>query len=83
MEVKVSTVEKKWLNTEELSAYAGLSVSTIHTYISREILPFPHYKHGHILRYKISEVDAWLETGKIETKKGKRRAPEKELIQEN
>lgn len=51
----------KLLNTKELSKYLGIAISTIMQY--RVDGTGPNYvKLGHLVRYRISDVEAWLES---------------------
>lgn len=47
------------LSIEELSKYLSIKPKTLYSKVeSGEI---PHYKIGHLIRFKKSEVEAWLE----------------------
>ena len=71
-------VAKKWLNVQELHGYIGLAISTIYTYSSKNLIP--HYKAGHLLRFKIDEIDDWIESGGASTKENE--LEELELLEE-
>jgi excisionase family DNA binding protein len=51
---------KKLLNTKELAEYLGVAVSTIMHYRLNG-RSAPYIKLGHLVRYRIEDVDAWLE----------------------
>ena len=53
---------EKWVNLEEIAAHLGLSKDTIRNYIKKDQIP--HYRIGKQYKFKISEIDAWIESGK-------------------
>jgi len=57
---------REWMNTEQAARYLGCS--TQHLEIGRAKgnrgLP-PYSKQGRMVRYRRSELDAWLETAKV------------------
>ncbi len=56
---------EKWVNLEDVSAHVGLSKDTIRNYIKKEQIPY--YRVGKQYKFKISEIDAWIESGKSAT----------------
>lgn len=63
-----------WMDTEDLAAITGWKKNTIEGKRSRgEDLP-PEYKFGRKIKYKVKEVEAWVES--------KRRVPSSVLIAE-
>ncbi len=57
---------QKLMNTKQLAEYLGIAVSTILQYRADGTGP-QYIKLGHLVRYRQSDVDAWLErksTGK-------------------
>ena len=53
---------EKWVNLEKIAAHTNLSKETIRNYIKREVIPF--HRIGKQYKFKISEIDAWVESGK-------------------
>jgi len=53
--------DEKLLNTKELAEYLGVAVSTIMQYRLDGRGP-TYIKIGHLVRYRIEDVEAWLET---------------------
>ena len=53
---------ERWLNLEEISKHLGVSKDTIRIWIKKETIPF--HKIGRQYKFKISEVDDWVESGK-------------------
>ena len=54
---------EKWVNLEDVAVHLSLSQDTVRTWIKEGKLPF--YKAGKRYKFKISEVDEWVRTGKI------------------
>ena len=54
---------EKWVNLEDVAVHLSLSQDTVRTWIKEGKLPF--YKAGQRYKFKISEVDEWVRTGKI------------------
>ena len=52
---------ERWYNLEEIANHLGVSKDTIRYYIKKGTMPF--YKVGRQYKFKLSEVDAWVESG--------------------
>jgi len=69
--LEVKTVSKeyeemqveKWVNLEDVAEHLSLSQDTVRTWIKEGKLPA--YKAGKRYKFKISEVDEWVRTGRI------------------
>lgn len=59
-DVKVNDVER-WLSLEEISKHLGVSKDTIRIWIKKETIPFR--KIGRQYKFRLSEVDTWVESG--------------------
>lgn len=53
---------ERWLNMEEIANYLGVSRDTIRSWIRKNSIP--NYKVGRQYKFRISEVDAWIKSGK-------------------
>lgn len=62
MNSMTNTEMEKWVNLEEVAEHTGLSKDTIRNYIKRNVIPF--YRIGKQYKFKISEIDRWIESGK-------------------
>ena len=54
---------EKWVNLEDVAEHLSLSQDTVRTWIKEGKLPA--YKAGKRYKFKISEVDEWVRTGRI------------------
>lgn len=52
---------ERWYSLEEISNHLGVSKDTIRAWIKKETIPF--YKVGRQYKFKVSEVDACVESG--------------------
>ena len=53
---------EKWVSLEEIAKHMGLSKDTIRNYIKKGQIPY--YRIGKQYKFKISEIDTWIESGK-------------------
>ena len=54
---------EKWVNLEDIADYLSVSKDTIRAWIKDEKIPF--YKAGKRYKFKISEIDDYVRSGKI------------------
>lgn len=59
-DVTMKEVER-WQSLDEISKHLGVSKDTIRIWIKKETIPF--HKIGRQYKFRISEVDAWVESG--------------------
>ena len=52
---------ERWLSLEEISKHVGCSKDTIRAWRKKDTIPY--HKVGRMYKFKISEVDAWIESG--------------------
>ena len=52
---------ERWLSLEEIAKHVGCSKDTIRAWIKKGTVPY--HKVGRMYKFKISEVDAWIESG--------------------
>ena len=57
---------EKWVNLEDVAEHLSLSQDTVRTWIKEGKLPA--HKAGKRYKFKISEVDEWVRTGRIKDK---------------
>lgn len=57
----VAVTTERWSNLGEIANHIGVSKDTIRSWIKKEAIP--HHKVGRQYKFKISEVDAWVESG--------------------
>ena len=56
-----SSEPERWSGLEEIAQHLGVSKDTIRMWIKKNSIP--HYKIGRQYKFKISEVDSWVESG--------------------
>ena len=61
MDNMITNNTERWSNLEEIANHIGVSKDTIRSWIKKETIP--HHKIGRQYKFKISEVDAWVESG--------------------
>ena len=53
---------ERWYSMKEITAYLGVSRDTVVNWIEKRNMPAA--KIGHLWKFKISEVDAWMKSAK-------------------
>lgn len=53
---------EKWSSLEEIAEHLGVSKDTIRNWIKKDVIPYRRI--GKQYKFKISEVDAWVDSGK-------------------
>ncbi len=54
-------IVERWMSLEEISTHLGVSKDTIRIWIKKDTIPF--HKIGRQYKFRVSEVDAWVESG--------------------
>ena len=60
-ETRILNEPERWLSLEEISKYLGVSKDTVRSWIKKNTIPF--HKVGRQYKFRVSEVDAWIESG--------------------
>lgn len=58
----MSEINEKWSSLEETAEYLGVTKDTIRSWIKKTDIPA--HKVGRLWKFKFSEVDAWVKSGK-------------------
>ena len=58
----MSNEPEKWSSLEEIAEHLGVSKDTIRNWIKKGVIPYRRI--GKQYKFKISEVDAWVDSGK-------------------
>ncbi len=59
----MENMEKRFLGIKQLAEYLGVRESTLYAWVhTRQI---PYYKIGRLVKFKLFEIDRWLEEKKI------------------
>lgn len=53
---------ERWLSLEDIANHIGCSKDTIRNWIKKDTIPY--HKVGRMYKFKISEVDTWINSGK-------------------
>ena len=56
----------RWFSVQEIATYLGVKSETIYTWIENKDMPA--HKVGRLWKFKVSEVDAWVRSGKAAQK---------------
>jgi excisionase family DNA binding protein len=67
MEETKQKQERKWIGVHEVAEYLGLKPSTIYDYVRERRIPHHKIPGSRILKFKLPEIDRWLESCRIET----------------
>lgn len=58
----MSEINEKWSSLEETAEYLGVTKDTIRSWIKKTDIPA--HKVGRLWKFKLSEVDEWVKSGK-------------------
>lgn len=54
-------MDERWLSVEEIAEHLGVSKDTVYTWVSSKRMP--GHRVGRLWKFKLSQVDAWIEAG--------------------
>jgi len=60
---------ERWLSVQEIAAHLGVKTETIYVWVSKKRMPA--HKVGRLWKFKVSKVDAWVQSGKAAADSGK------------
>jgi len=60
----MSKLEDKWIGIEEAANYLGVNKDSIRNWIKKEDSEIPAYKIGKQWKFKKTELDEWVKSGK-------------------
>lgn len=55
-------VDDRWLSVDEIAEYLGVKRATIYSWV--HLSKIPSHKVGRLLKFKRSEIDKWVKSGK-------------------
>lgn len=58
----MSEINEKWSSLEETAEYLGVTKDSIRNWIKKTDIPA--HKVGRLWKFKLSEVDTWVKSGK-------------------
>ena len=59
-------MQERWLSVVEIARHLGVSKDTIYSWLGQEKIPA--HKLGRLWKFKVSEVDRWVQSGTTGTK---------------
>jgi excisionase family DNA binding protein len=51
-----------WVSLEEIAEHLGVSMDTVHRWIRARKMPA--HKVGHLWKFKVTQVDEWVQAGR-------------------
>ncbi len=66
--MSTNDIARRWMGVKEVSEYLGVKPATIYAYVSERRIPFHKVPGSQLLKFKASEIDEWMEKGRVETK---------------
>ncbi len=54
----------EFMDIQALSQYLGIKASTLYAMVGEKKIP--HYKVGRMVRFKLSEIDLWMEKNQVQ-----------------
>lgn len=61
MEHNVLNAVEHWVSLEDIAVHLDISKDTVRAWIKKRTIPF--HKVGRQYKFRLSEVDAWVESG--------------------
>ena len=58
---------ERWLSVEEIAGHLGIKKDTVYKWLAEKEMPA--HKVGRLWKFKISEIDEWVKTGKAGNEK--------------
>ena len=62
-QIVIEELKDKWVNLEDIAEYLSVTEDTARTWVREGKLPA--YKVGRRYKFKLSEVDEWVRSGKV------------------
>ena len=57
----MTDIENRWLSVDEICKYLGVSNDTVYKWIDKHGMPA--HRMGRLWKFKINQVDPWIEDG--------------------
>ena len=61
MNTETNGMPEKWVNLEDIAKHLNISKDTVRVYVKKSLIPF--HRVGKQYKFRISEIDAWVESG--------------------
>ena len=66
-ETQQPTTEERWLDYIEIAEYLNFKPSTVKKKVRLRQIPFHRIPGTNRVRFRRSEIDTWMESGRVET----------------
>ncbi len=60
----MNETSEKWINIDEAAEYLGVKTATVRSWLRKENNYIPAHKIGKQWKFKVSELDKWVKSGK-------------------
>lgn len=60
----MAEITEKWINIDEAAEYLGVKPATVRSWLRKENVEIPAHKIGKQWKFKKSELDEWVKSGK-------------------
>lgn len=60
----MTDLNEKWINIDEAAEYLGVKPTTVRSWLRKEENRIPAHKIGKQWKFKTSELDKWVQSGK-------------------
>ncbi|MDF7806194.1 helix-turn-helix domain-containing protein [Pontiellaceae bacterium B12219] len=64
----MTETEDRWFSADEICQHLGVSKDTVYKWIDKHDMPA--HRMGRLWKFKVSQVDAWIEAGGADEKSG-------------
>lgn len=64
------TSEERWLSVEKIAVHMGVSKETVYRWLERGKIPA--HRIGKLWKFKASEIDQWVKSGRAATQSDQR-----------
>ena len=61
------TTDRMWLSVKDAAVHLGVQESTLYAWINQRRIPFHRIPKSHLIRFRVSDLNEWLMSGKVET----------------
>ena len=56
-----------FLNAKQAAEFCGVKIGTIYKWVGNRTVPYKKIPRSQLLRFRVSDLVEWIESGKVET----------------